>query len=311
MCRLKSEMQVLCPICFELILHHIFQAHFNGQKATMFSMKFFKYQGTGNDFIMVDQRERIWLTRADQPRIEKLCDRRFGIGGDGLILLQNHPEFDFEMIYFNADGRESSMCGNGGRCIAAFAQNLRIVENKARFLAIDGPHEAVMRPSFDIKTYEASTSMWVELKMSDVQTIENQADSAILNTGSPHFVLFKKSLDGLDVFSEGKKIRYSEPFKKEGINVNFVEKTGPTSLRVLTYERGVEAETLSCGTGVTAAALAFVSKEKWIEKGIWEIKIQTKGGDLVVKMELDGKGGFQNIWLCGPAKEVFSGIIYD
>lgn len=277
-------------------------------------MEFFKYQGTGNDFVLIDQRTTKWLRRNDSAssaQIAKLCDRRFGIGADGLLLLENREGFDFEMIYFNADGRESSMCGNGGRCIAAFACNLKMVENTARFLAIDGPHEAVLKLKFDTKTWEASTQIMVELKMSDVQDIENQGDSFVLNTGSPHFVLFEKTLDGLDVFNEGRKIRNSERFKKEGINVNFVEKTGPSSLRVLTYERGVEDETLSCGTGVTAAAIAFLTKEKKGEKGAFDITVETKGGHLSVKIEPDGGGGFQNIWLCGEATEVFSGEICD
>ncbi len=275
----------------------------------MLSMRFFKYQGTGNDFILLDQRRETNLSRADRARIERLCDRRFGIGSDGLILLQNRDGFDFEMVYFNADGRESSMCGNGGRCIAAFAHSLGVFKKKCRFWAIDGPHEAsVSRPGNVGKKAEHDGSAWVELKMSDVQAVENQGDRWVLNTGSPHFVQFKKSLAGLDVFKKGRAIRNSPPFREAGINVNFVEKTGPFSIRVATYERGVEDETLSCGTGVTAAAITFYIKEKM--SGPAGIAVSTKGGELAVRFEPDGRGGFREVWLCGPAAEVFSGEVF-
>ena len=177
-------------------------------------MKFWKYQGAGNDFIMVDQREQQWLTRADTQQIEQLCDRRFGIGADGLILLQNHPEYDFEMVYFNSDGRESSMCGNGGRCIVAFAWHLGIVDKSCRFLAIDGEHEA--------KISKTGKELGVDLKMIDVPSVEKIGDAYILNTGSPHYVRFVKNLDQLDMVTEGRAVRYAEPWKKEGINVNLV-----------------------------------------------------------------------------------------
>lgn len=291
-------------------------------------MKFFKYQGTGNDFIMIDQRETAcpetsgadggrqtadsendrWLTLDDQVLIEKLCDRRFGIGADGLILLENVPGYDFGMVYFNADGRESSMCGNGGRCIVAFAHALGVFEKKCRFLAIDGPHEAHISEvgkSWE-DTYLGNTK-WVELKMSDVQQVENQGVNYILNTGSPHFVQFEKTLAGLDVFKHGREIRNSRPFRAEGINVNFVEKRDPNSIELATYERGVEDETLSCGTGATAAAIAYFIETNL--EGPQVISVSTKGGPLEVRFEPDGRGGFENIWLCGPATAVFSGEI--
>ncbi len=282
-------------------------------------MHFFKYQGTGNDFVLVDQRTKKWIDPTDQKQIEKICDRRFGIGADGLILLQNRADFDFEMVYFNADGRPSSMCGNGGRCIVAFAKHLKIVEKKAFFWATDGPHEANLISDFGFRISDFlgagdpkpeirnPKSDWVELKMIDVATIETLGSSFVLNTGSPHFVAFKKSVAGLEVFNEGRKIRNSVRFKNEGINVNFVEPKGPFSIQVLTYERGVEDETLSCGTGATAAALAFFSKMKKAEKGPFCIEIETKGGFVSVKAESDGAGGFRNIWLCGPAEQVFEG----
>ncbi|MDX1912623.1 MAG: diaminopimelate epimerase [Saprospiraceae bacterium] len=264
-------------------------------------MKFWKYQGAGNDFIMLDQRDQQLLGRQDTALIEKLCHRRFGIGADGLILLQSATNYDFEMIYFNADGRESTMCGNGGRCIAAFARHLGFIAEHGRFLAIDGPHEAKVVPKNEL-------SAWVELKMSDVTMVGQHSDAFVLNTGSPHFVRFVDHLDQLDVFAEGRAIRYGEPWKQEGINVNFVEKSGDT-LRIRTYERGVEDETLACGTGVTAAALAAHLLYS-PGKSTAEIAVKARGGDLSVRYVAHSDGHFSDIWLCGPAVQVFEGEIH-
>jgi diaminopimelate epimerase len=269
----------------------------------MLSIPFFKYQGTGNDFVLIDQRTTCFLTKNDRILVEKMCDRRFGIGADGLILLQNHADFDFEMIYFNADGRESSMCGNGGRCIVAFAHFLEIFEKKCTFLAIDGNHEASI--SSKLKTQNSKLKT-INLKMSDVQSVDNQQDSYVLNTGSPHFVTFLEKLDSVDVFKKGRKIRNSPPFKKSGINVNFVEILAENELRVATYERGVEDETFSCGTGVTAAALAYFSKNN--QKTAKKVAISTKGGSLEVCFQPSKGGGFEEIWLSGMTEMVFSGI---
>lgn len=257
-------------------------------------MKFFKYQGTGNDFVMIDQRETKFITRDDKDLIERLCNRRFGIGADGLILLQNKEGYDFEMIYFNSDGRESSMCGNGGRCIVAFAKQLGIIKDKTHFLAIDGEHDAIVRPDG-----------WVELKMTDVKSVENGTDFYYLNTGSPHYVTFVNDLEQVNVFEHGRAIRYNDRFKAEGTNVNFVEPNNG-GISVATYERGVEDETLSCGTGVTAAAIAYYIKSG--NNNITKIPIQVKGGNLEVRFESEGQG-FTNIWLCGPAELVFEGSI--
>ena len=274
------------------------------------SMKFWKYQGAGNDFVMLDQRETQWLTRTDTQRIEQLCDRRFGIGADGLILLQNLPGYDFEMIYFNADGRESTMCGNGGRCIAAFAQHLGIGQTHCRFMAIDGEHEAIITPKNEDES-------WVELKMTNVQSVEKQLDAFVLNTGSPHYVRFVTALENLDMVTEGRAVRYSDTFKKEGINVNLVapkqpKVTGSTEfsgLSIRTYERGVEDETYACGTGVTAAAIAYSLHSGDTEVGDKAIEVQAKGGDLAVRFHAEGGDKFSNIWLCGPAVRVFEGKI--
>ncbi|MGE0636811.1 MAG: diaminopimelate epimerase [Bacteroidia bacterium] len=253
---------------------------------------FYKYQGTGNDFIMIDNRDKKFV--ADLPTIKKLCDRRFGIGADGLILLENVKDYDFSMVYFNSDGNESTMCGNGGRCITAFAAFLGVIKKNANFIAIDGGHEA-----------EIYDSGIVSLKMKDVSVIEKSVNDFILDTGSPHFVRFVDKISDVDVFSEGRKIRRSERFAAKGINVNFVElKDG--ILNVRTYERGVEDETLSCGTGVTASALAVASAD--LVNGKEECLIAVPGGSLKVKYKKQEKS-FIDIWLEGPAEFVFKGEI--
>lgn len=258
-------------------------------------MQFYKYQGTGNDFIMVDQRDKQYLTRADVAIVRQLCDRRFGIGADGLILLQHHPDYDFEMVYFNSDGNESSMCGNGGRCLVAFAHRLGVFKNSCTFLAIDGEHEATISTAGD----------WVELKMTDVKEVECGNDFYYLNTGSPHYVRFVEDLQAVDVVADGRAVRYNDRFRVEGTNVNFVEPNG-MGIKVLTYERGVEDETLSCGTGVTAAAIAhYLQQDK---KVATVIPIEAKGGKLSVRFEPKAEQ-FTDVWLCGPATYVFEGRI--
>lgn len=271
-------------------------------------MKFWKYQGAGNDFIMLDQRENQWVGRSDTALIEQLCDRRFGIGADGLILLQNLPGYDFEMVYFNADGRESTMCGNGGRCIAAFAQHLGIVGKRCRFMAIDGEHEAIISPPSPDNG--VGLIFQVELKMNDVKQVEKQGEAYILNTGSPHYVRYVENLEKTDMVAEGRAVRYSERWKNEGINVNFVSET-PDRLRfyqIRTYERGVEDETLACGTGAVAAAIAIFLSEGG-KSGGFAIALKARGGDLVVNCFANGDGSFSNIRLHGPAVCVFEGDI--
>jgi diaminopimelate epimerase len=262
-------------------------------------LKFWKYQGAGNDFVMLDQRHEIAIARNDTARIARLCDRRFGIGADGLISLQNRAGYDFEMVYFNADGRESTMCGNGGRCIAAFAQHLGIVGATCHFTAIDGEHAA------NIAAKDEQTS-WVELQMTNVQNVENEGDTFVLNTGSPHFVRFVQSVQGLDVVAKGRAVRYSDRWESAGINVNFVTETAGQALEIRTYERGVEDETLACGTGVTAAAIA-ASLRRGAQVGTFEISVKARGGDLKVRFRANGDGTFSDVWLCGPAAQVFEG----
>lgn len=268
-------------------------------------IQFWKYQGAGNDFVMLDQRQAQTLKRAHTRHIAFLCDRHFGIGADGLILLQQHPDADFEMVYFNADGRESTMCGNGGRCIAAFAKHLGLVGEKYRFEAIDGMHEAILPHPI------GPGGEWVELKMTDVASVETpEADGAsfVLNTGSPHFVRFAEQVDALDMVQEGRAVRYSDRFQAAGINVNLVQENANGHLQIRTYERGVEDETLACGTGVTAAALAHHTRRHW-PPGAHSVEVQARGGRLSVRWVAHADGSFSDIWLCGPAQRVFSGEI--
>ena len=248
----------------------------------------FKYQGTGNDFVLIDNRNQDILLTTEQ--IKWLCDRRFGIGADGLMLLEFQEGVDFKMVYYNSDGNESSMCGNGGRCITAFAKRLGIIENSAKFMAIDGVHESKIEDEF------------VSLKMNEVKQIETGENYYYLNTGSPHYVKFVDDIDNFDVFTEGKKIRYSDRFKGEGTNVNFIQKM-EHELVVRTYERGVENETLSCGTGVTAAALVAALTGNSTTKNNCSIK--TLGGNLNVTFEKVLESNFYNIWLEGSAVFVF------
>ncbi len=256
-------------------------------------IQFTKYQGTGNDFIIIDNRD-LKLKKLTTPQIAKLCDRRFGIGADGLMLLQNKLDYDFEMIYYNSDGNESSMCGNGGRCIVEFARTLNLIKDKAKFYAIDGEHEAFWKKEY------------ISLKMKDVNEIEMNANFCFLNTGSPHYVAFVNDVKNFDVLSQGKKIRMNARFQKEGTNVNFIEKHY-NDLFVRTYERGVEAETYSCGTGVTAAALVASLRNVSTATDFCDIK--TLGGNLKVKFQKHSDNTFTDIWLEGSAKFVFKGEI--
>jgi diaminopimelate epimerase len=257
----------------------------------MASIEFYKYQGTGNDFVVVDNRSQE-LDRTDKSIAKKLCDRKFGVGSDGLILIENHDEFDFEMVFFNPDGSQS-MCGNGSRCAVKFAQFLGVIKDKTTFVSTDGVHEATI--DGDI----------VRLSMQDVakSDINTFPEHFTIHTGSPHYVIFASNIKDKDVKEEGANIRYSDEFMREGINVNFVEKQSVNKISVRTYERGVENETLSCGTGVTACAIAHV-----LHGGISPVEIETLGGQLSVEFELV-EGAAKNVWLTGPAKNVFKGEI--
>lgn len=265
----------------------------NRRPTIFFMIEFYKYQGTGNDFVLIDNRNNCF----DGDNIElinRLCDRRFGIGGDGLMLLEEHDEYDFTMRYFNSDGREASMCGNGGRCIAAFAVHIGVVSNPDdfAFMAVDGLHLASYKNGI------------VKLKMIDVDAFEQTDNYTFMDTGSPHHVEFVEKTNAINVVEEGKAIRYSDVYAPDGTNVNFVEFKGTNALKVRTYERGVEDETLACGTGVVASAIsAHLKRPEYTD-----FNIEVLGGQLRVFFEPQNKG-FKNIWLEGPATFVFKGTI--
>lgn len=259
-------------------------------------LHFYKYQGTGNDFVLIDNRNRHF--KNDTKIINRLCDRRFGVGADGLILLEDSSMdlCDFKMVYFNADGNESTMCGNGGRCIVAFAKQLNIIDSETTFEAVDGLHSAIIKGNS------------VTLKMTDVPTVNISKDACFLDTGSPHHVAFVDDVYDFDVFTQGRRIRNLPNYKViKGTNVNFIQvKEGIVHVR--TYERGVEDETFSCGTGVTAAAITAKLSNKIDQL---PVKIITKGGNLEVDFEVDGPNAVKNVWLKGPTQFVFEGDYYD
>lgn len=256
-------------------------------------IKFYKYHGTGNDFIMVDNRQYN-LNKDNTELVARLCHRHFGIGADGLILLNMAEGYDFEMVYFNSDGRESTMCGNGGRCLVSFAHQLGLIEHQCTFKAIDGDHHASI-DSFGIVT----------LGMKDVSTIDKAGNDFILNTGSPHYVQFVKGVKHLDIIPAAHAIRYNTTYRNEGINVNFAEVTGEDEIMVRTYERGVENETLSCGTGVVASAIAYSQMHQY---SINEVMIISQGGHLKVTFNRSGNN-YTDVKLIGPAVKVFEGEV--
>ena len=269
------------------------------------AIEFYKYQGSGNDFIVVDDRGQILFPGGGpvQEQVALLCDRHFGIGADGLILIRESDKYDFVMKYYNADGREGSMCGNGGRCAVTFAKHMAIInQGEAIFEAVDGTHKA------KILAYNDKQSI-ISLLLNNVDLPETADGELIINTGSPHLMVFCSQIDTINVEEEGKIIRYSPEYAESGINVNFVEVLGNDSLFVRTYERGVERETLSCGTGVTASSIAAWMNNHRNLGNMYNI--HTKGGLLKVSFEppLKGKNFFSGIWLTGPAHFVFKGEI--
>jgi len=254
-------------------------------------LTFYKYQGTGNDFVMVDNREGV-ISKENTTLINSLCDRRFGVGADGLILLENSATVDFKMVYFNADGNEGSMCGNGGRCIVAFAKFLNIIDDNTTFEAIDGLHVATIKDGV------------VSLQMQDVAAIKDKGNSVFLDTGSPHHVQFEEHISDFDIKTIGRGIR-NEVYGAEGSNINFVKKVDDATFRLRTYERGVEDETLACGTGATAVAIAMNYLK---ETNANDIKLNVEGGELQVSFEIDN-GNYTNVFLTGKAVQVFKGEI--
>ncbi|MCY1491031.1 Diaminopimelate epimerase [compost metagenome] len=256
-------------------------------------INFYKYQGTGNDFIMIDNRQDVF-SKNNTKLVESLCDRRFGIGADGLILLENDNSTDFKMVYYNSDGDQSSMCGNGGRCLVAFAKNLGIIENKATFIATDGLHHATI-----------SDDGIVSLQMKDVDDVRIEEGYVFLDTGSPHHVQLVEDLEHFEVKEKGAAIRYGELYGKAGSNVNFVSQKSADTFSLRTYERGVEDETLSCGTGATAVAIAMKALGKTESN---KINLNVEGGKLEVSFT-PTEGKYVDVFLKGPATFVFEGNI--
>ncbi len=265
-------------------------------------MQFFKYQGAGNDFILFDARQYPHIEKLRTSERQRLCDRRFGVGADGLMLLKAHPHYDFEMIYYNADGKLGSMCGNGGRCMVAFAKQLGIKRASYHFLASDGPHEATIQEDGE-----------VSLSMQAVGQIEILPNGDfVLDTGSPHYIRYLAELDSLDIVPQAHSIRYGASFKTAGINVNFIAPSAD-EIRIRTYERGVEDETLACGTGVTAAAITWAIRQQVPIGQAFSYQLQALGGRLSVKgcLKQAPEGlGAKDLWLKGPATLVFQGDIH-
>lgn len=253
-------------------------------------LTFYKYQGTGNDFVIIDNRQNIF-PKNDTKSIASICDRKFGIGADGLLLLENDEMTDFKMVYYNSDGKEGSMCGNGGRCLVAFANHLGIIKEDTTFTAIDGLHQARIHDDT------------VSLQMTSVSEIRTKTSATYLNTGSPHHVQMVEDIEKVDVEREGAKLRYGL-YGEKGSNINFVKQLNDAEFAVRTYERGVEGETLSCGTGVTAVAIAMHNAGKTKKN---EVNIKAMGGKLKVTFKYNGE--YSDVYLTGPVKRVFKGEI--
>jgi diaminopimelate epimerase len=256
-------------------------------------LEFYKYQGTGNDFVMIDNRSQIF-PKDNLKLVAQLCDRRFGIGADGLILLENDSETDFRMVYYNSDGNLSSMCGNGGRCLVSFANQLNVIKNSCTFIATDGLHHATI-----------ADDGLVSLQMIDVTDIKKENDYTFMNTGSPHHVQIVADLENYNVKENGAAIRYGSLYGSAGSNINFVKKISEDTFALRTYERGVEDETLACGTGATAVAIAMNATGK---TNATSIHLNVEGGKLEVTFDNVGDN-YTNVFLIGPAEFVFKGKI--
>ena len=256
-------------------------------------VKFCKYHGAGNDFVIIDNRKKQYSLKTSQ--IKFICDRKYGIGADGLIFLNNTDYLDFEMIYFNSDGNESTMCGNGGRCIVGFAKYLNIIDSKTKFLACDGIHEATILKSSKIS-----------LSMTNIDKIVNHSKYIFIDSGSPHHIIQSNRIDNINVFKIGKKVRNKKEYLPNGVNVNFIEKVSNNTFKIRTYERGVEDETLACGSGAVASAIAMHHNRETENN---KILIKTLGGDLTIRFRCDSKKSYSQIYLEGEINRVFEGHI--
>ena len=256
---------------------------------------FFKYEGTGNDFVIIDNRG-LTFQKKNKSLIQNICDRKKGVGADGLILLENHDELDFSMIYFNADGSESGFCGNGSRCITHLSNNLNIINDNAKFNAIDGIHESKI------------TNGRISVKMNDILKSEifkynDKYSTTFVDTGSPHLIRIYENIDSIDIVKEARELKLIYSEYTDGLNINFCQ-ISDSKIKLRTYERGVEDETLSCGTGAVASAVflkdsGLVSNDK--------VEILMKGGLLCVELNKE-KNLFSDIWLSGEVNMVFKGV---
>lgn len=252
-------------------------------------IEFYKYQGTGNDFILINNFDSTF-DKSNKTLIEKMCDRKFGIGADGLMVLERSGSADFDLYFFNPDA-SVSFCGNGSRCAVRMARDLGLIgRDETSFNAFDGLHQAVVQPGF------------VSVTMRDVGEVEKNDHGFFVNTGAPHVVVLKDKVDQVSIVEAGRAIRYSEKYAPVGTNVNFMEEV-PDGIKIRTYEKGVEDETLSCGTGVTACALTYA----YLHPLAMAVKVYTRGGVLEVMFDRKEKG-FANIRLSGAATFVFKGI---
>lgn len=259
---------------------------------SMQRIPFSKYQGTGNDFVVVDNRDQRFPTE-NLTVVRQMCDRKFGIGSDGLILIEPDDQTDFYMNFFNPDGSQS-YCGNGSRCAVHFARANDLIGDSCTFRAIDGEHRGMVKPDE------------IMISIRPVAEAEPRGDDFLIHTGSPHYVVFCTDVDEIDILPAARNIRYNTEFKENGVNVNFVEVLDEKNIRIRTYERGVEDETLSCGTGVTAAAITHLMREGSGRK----VHVETRGGTLDVSATKGGDKLFFDVWLTGPAVETFTGTYH-
>ena len=256
------------------------------------TLKFDKYQGAGNDFIILNNFDGLF-SKLIVHQFREMCDRHNGIGADGIILLKPANNVDFEMEYYNSDGKLSSLCGNGARCAVLYAYKNKSIGEKTKFRAIDGIHEAWIKSSEKVK-----------IQINEIKKILKHKESFVINTGSPHYVQIMDNISDLNVKKKGSEIRYSKDFIPEGINVNFLQKRNNSNFLIRTYERGVEDETLACGTGAVAAAIVMHNIGE--TSGKTNLKIETLGGSLNVNFDYQNSV-YKNIFLEGPANYVFSG----